>query len=126
MTNRPWWPSGLTYSMLSTAIKYVLNPRFESHLRRVYLYCTVMDPLYTLPTEYCYMWKPILRYLSKIQVFNSTLSRISAHYLTPNIGRIPVLLRMAKRGRVIRRAWCLLFFRYVCYWNPSQEMLITS
>ena len=44
--------------------------------------------------------------LTRIQVFESTLSRILAHYSTyystPNIGRIVILFRISKRGQVIR------------------------
>ena len=47
-------------------------------------------------------------YSSKILVLDSTPSRLSAHYSayysTPNIGRIVVLFRIVKRGRVIRRS----------------------
>ena len=50
-------------------------------------------------------------YSSKIQVLDSTPSRILGHYLayylTPNIGRISNIFRIARLGRVIRRGLIL-------------------
>ena len=60
-----------------------------------------------------------LPYWSKIQVLNSTPSRLSAcysaYYSTPNIGHIVVLFRKAKRGWVICRSWLQYFELYKYY-----------
>ena len=57
------------------------------------------------------------RYLSKIQVFDSIPSQISAHhsayYLTLNIGQIPVLFWIAKWGRVICQSLICTYFSSV-------------
>ena len=60
-----------------------------------------------------------LPYSSKIQVLDSTPSRILGHYWayysTPNNGRISNIFRVARRGRVIRRSLMCTFVQ----WNIS-------
>ena len=57
--NRLWWPSGLSRHVSNSSRDRSLGPRFESHLRQVFIWYHNGPALNTLPNEYGCSYQPL-------------------------------------------------------------------